>query len=426
MAVNPRNTVGNYVLREVLGTGDFDCRIRKCSHKETNVEFAVKIYSKQVLRESRWMWDQLAEAVQVLRSMPKNEHVVEMVECFETETHLYILMPYVKSLSLYHWCHDPERFVPAVEKKRQIFEQFMRGIAHMHKNHVAHLGVAPDHILYSDSGEVKISFLVACKNVIVKDGVVDKISVTCGTTHTVAPEVLRHQPYDPFAADIWSCGVVLYFLLNNGRYPFDGANTTKHILRDERRPCDPGLPTEAMDLLDRMLDKTPETRITYRDVLAHPWVVKGAAKTMHAEVSWANEAKTQLRIKLPDDPSRTQRDRSALTIQAVWRFVRAKSRGTAVTHVARDASSNSSLAHISAAETSDLQPATALRLAQLKWKQNKKWDPALCGNCGHPPPQRVRPGQPPYPDAGVTKVPLGRASQWSVPFPDASKTQTSW
>jgi serine/threonine protein kinase len=399
------NTVGLYELGAVLGTGDFDCRIRKCKHVITGGEFAVKIYSKEVLSESQWMWDQLAEAVQVMRSLPKYEHVVEMVECFETETHLYILMPYVRSLSLYHWSHQANAASAPMEKKRQIFEQVIRGVHHMHKNRVAHLGIAPDHILLGDS-DVKISFLVACKNVVVRDGIAERITHTCGTTHTVAPEVLRHKPYDPFAADVWSCGVVLFFLLNNGKYPFDGANTTKHILRDERRPCDPSLPAEARDLVDRMLDKNPETRITIKDVLAHSWMLK-ATKALHAEVSWANETKTQLKIKLPT-VSMGEREVAAMIIQGVWRFLRKREPKAAAERVAELDNTFPADATILLSSTpTDDEPSTAIRLAHDKWKNNLKWAPVKCTSCGNPPPQRVRPGLAPYPQAAV-KPALGQ------------------
>ena len=390
--------VGQYELGAVLGTGDFDCRIRKCKHTITGGEFAVKIYSKEVLSEAQWMWDQLAEAVQVMRSMPKNEHVVEMVECFETETHLYILMPYVKSLSLYHWCHRSENTRVPIERKRQIFEQLVRGVAHMHKSRVAHLGIAPDHILLGDT-DVKISFLVACKNVTVsREGQPEKITTTCGTTHTVAPEVLRHQPYDPFAADVWSCGVVLYFLLNNGRYPFDGANTTKHILHDDRRPCTSSVPVEARELIDRMLDNNPDTRITIRDVLGHPWTTR-ATKALRAEISWRDEAKTQLKIKLPNvalDPP----EQAAMIIQSVWRFLKAR-RQPADDAAVKDDFDDPLATRDETAAAQPREPAassTALAQAHQQWKVNNRWAPSACTACGNSAPQRVRAGERPYPD----------------------------
>src|SRR5687768_2439560 len=71
--------VGKYRLGKVLGAGDFDCRIRLCTHVSTGLQYAIKIYDKNVLREYQWMWDQIRDAIQVMRTLPKHEFIVEMV-----------------------------------------------------------------------------------------------------------------------------------------------------------------------------------------------------------------------------------------------------------------------------------------------------------------------------------------------------------
>eukprot|EP00704_Kipferlia_bialata_P015432 g15432.t1 len=43
----------------------------------------------------------------------------------------------------------------------------------------------------------------------------------CGSPHYVAPEIISKKPYDGRKADVWSLGIVLFFMLT-GKRPFEG------------------------------------------------------------------------------------------------------------------------------------------------------------------------------------------------------------
>lgn len=42
----------------------------------------------------------------------------------------------------------------------------------------------------------------------------DKTSTIIGTKDIIAPEIINNQKYD-FAADVWSLGIIFYYLLEN-------------------------------------------------------------------------------------------------------------------------------------------------------------------------------------------------------------------
>ncbi|QCE15030.1 calcium-dependent protein kinase [Vigna unguiculata] len=97
-----------------------------------------------------------------------------------------------------------------------------------------------------------------------------------GSPYYVAPEVLRKH-YGP-ESDVWSAGVILYILLS-GVPPF-WAETEQGIFRqillgrlDFQSEPWPSISDSAKDLIRKMLDRNPKTRLTAHKVLCHPWIV---------------------------------------------------------------------------------------------------------------------------------------------------------
>lgn len=52
---------------------------------------------------------------------------------------------------------------------------------------------------------------------------------TCGTFGYLAPEVVKNDGYDGNLADIWSCGVILFFMLT-GRRPFENEDHDRETM----------------------------------------------------------------------------------------------------------------------------------------------------------------------------------------------------
>ncbi|KAJ6828971.1 putative serine/threonine-protein kinase UCN [Iris pallida] len=110
-----------------------------------------------------------------------------------------------------------------------------------------------------------------------------------GTEEYVAPEIIRGEGHG-FAVDFWALGVLAYEM-TYGRTPFKGA-TRKETFRNvlTRQPEFPGgrrRTTELTDLVARLLDKDPSTRLGCRggaeEVKRHPFF-RGVRWDMLAEV----------------------------------------------------------------------------------------------------------------------------------------------
>ena len=87
----------------------------------------------------------------------------------------------------------------------------------------------------------------------------------------IAPEILKNDPQG-LPNDLWSIGVIMYLMLT-GVYPFSSKNIDHNIINQPIVFLKSGsnLSNEAKDLIYKLLDKSPTTRITASKALKHPW-----------------------------------------------------------------------------------------------------------------------------------------------------------
>lgn len=95
----------------------------------------------------------------------------------------------------------------------------------------------------------------------------------CGSPHYCAPEILAKEDYDPVKADIWSAGVLLYYMLC-GYLPFFEENLSdlysKIIFGELQVPSH--INSEASSLLFSILNTSPQKRPSLEAILHHPWL----------------------------------------------------------------------------------------------------------------------------------------------------------
>ncbi|XP_022722610.1 CBL-interacting protein kinase 21-like isoform X3 [Durio zibethinus] len=128
-----------------------------------------------------------------------------------------------------------------------------------------------ENVLIDAKGNIKISDfgLSALPQHIREDGL---LHTTCGSPNYVAPEILANRGYDGATSDIWSCGVILYVILT-GYLPFDDRNLA--VLYQKIFKGDTQIPkwlsSGARNMIRRILDPNPDTRITMVGIKDDEW-----------------------------------------------------------------------------------------------------------------------------------------------------------
>ncbi|CAN1151023.1 CBL-interacting serine/threonine-protein kinase 1 [Linum perenne] len=241
--------VGKYELGRTLGEGSF-AKVKLARNLESGLPFAVKIIDKhKIIR--------LNLTDSVLASKSK----------------IYMVLEYVSGGELYERIASKGRGVSEADA-RKIFHQLIDGVSYCHSNGVFHRDLKPENVLMDAKGCIKISDfgLSALPRHLGKDGLLHTL---CGSPNYVAPEVLLNKGYDGATCDIWSCGVILYVILT-GFLPFDDRNITalyyKIVKGDVEIPKE--MSSGAGNMIRRILDPNPATRITMSGIKAHEWFIQ--------------------------------------------------------------------------------------------------------------------------------------------------------
>eukprot|EP00927_Polykrikos_kofoidii_P031846 TRINITY_DN27288_c0_g1_i1.p1 TRINITY_DN27288_c0_g1~~TRINITY_DN27288_c0_g1_i1.p1 ORF type:complete len:370 (-),score=21.79 TRINITY_DN27288_c0_g1_i1:579-1688(-) len=222
-----------------------------------------------------------------MRAVNGHEGICSMVDFFEEELHVYIVLEHIVGHSLFDkitQCGSPD-----MRSVASIFGQVVNALAHCHapERSVVHGDVKPENIMLEFGGEETepTTKLIDFGSSYTGPCIAPDMCVGCarnmyGTTAYSAPEARTNGTRSP-ATDVWSAGIVLYVLLV-GSLPSER-------LQAGLSPCE-GLPAEvikhidagARDLIVSLLQVAPERRPTAAQAASHPWVVNAVFQPLRA------------------------------------------------------------------------------------------------------------------------------------------------
>lgn len=205
------STVGKYQLGKTLGEGSSG-KVKLARIKQTGESVAVKVLDKEKIKRQGMG----AHIKQEIQSMKLLDHVnvVKLIDALATQREVFLVCELVGGGELAAEIASKGRMDE--RRARSCFRQIVEGVAHCHSRGVCHRDLKPQNLLLSSSSQtVKISDFGF--SALLEDG--KKLHEACGTPNYIAPEVTLDEGYDGRAADVWSCGVILFVMLA-GELPF--------------------------------------------------------------------------------------------------------------------------------------------------------------------------------------------------------------
>jgi hypothetical protein len=226
------------------------------------------------------------------------QHVLVPLDLFGDSRYLYIIQPFCEGGELFSLLERQRDNQFSENEARFWMRQILLGLGELQRLKICHRDISLENLMIRNQRSLVIDFGM-CIYIPFQDYAIDdeqsrlgrrqqrlllKPQGTCGKWHYMAPEIVANQePFDGFAVDLWAAGVILFIMLL-GYPPWSRAHDADERFRYMSRGYLSALLThwsresntrelsaEVMDLLQKMLYKDPQHRLSLRQVCSHPW-----------------------------------------------------------------------------------------------------------------------------------------------------------
>uniref|UniRef100_A0AAQ5XS89 non-specific serine/threonine protein kinase n=1 Tax=Amphiprion ocellaris TaxID=80972 RepID=A0AAQ5XS89_AMPOC len=254
-----------------LGEGSFSV-CRKCRHKQTGHEYAVKIVSRR--------------EIAALRQCEAHPNIVKLHDVYTDQYHTYLVMELLRGGELLERIKRKKLFGEA--EASQLLQSLVSAVSFMHEAGVVHRDLKPENVLFADEGEDAVLKVIDFGFARLCPAGSAPLQTPCFTLQYAAPELFESAGYDK-ACDLWSVGVILYTMLS-GQVPFQSeqrgmtssyaADIMQKIKEgDFSLDGEPwkGVSEDAKELVKGLLTVDPERRLKLSDLKENSWLQGGAS-----------------------------------------------------------------------------------------------------------------------------------------------------
>lgn len=272
--IHPPPTSNNRCLHDfvpvkVLGQGAYG-KVHLVQDRYTKKLYAQKQLRKPVVNiyEKSVHTSQVKRTIyekQILSNITHHNNIVKLFYALQDDNKFYLILEYIPGGELFHHLTANNSLGNVFKEDDVAFysAQMALGLAHLHKLGIVYRDLKPENCLLNSAGHLVLTDFGLSKDI--GDGGGEGQEETgcksiIGTPEYMAPEILKGESYD-YAVDWWSLGCVIYDMMS-GKPPFTG-NSHKAI-QDKILKNKLKLPyyfsMDAKDLLNKLLNKTPEKR----------------------------------------------------------------------------------------------------------------------------------------------------------------------
>ena len=262
---------------EKIGTGQFST-VFKVKHKKTGNIYAMKAIEKRPESEKKEQKKQIKREIDNLfkcYQWEKNYNTVKLFDYFETDEQYILIMNYCDTtLEKFIDENYPDKKMP-LDKIKLLFLELNQGFKNLYEQNVIHRDIKINNILIEYRLGDKNDYIPRLADFgISRENNTENNPMTASISWLLlsAPEILANGIDYSFESDLWSIGVLLYKIAF-GKYPYVGNGPVEIYMKIMTGPKKFGKSGDKKfdDLIDKLLQKEKEKRITYEEYFNHPF-----------------------------------------------------------------------------------------------------------------------------------------------------------
>jgi serine/threonine protein kinase len=256
--------IGNYIFQERLGDGAF-ASVWLALHELVHIRVAIKIVQRSSITDEDSV-TRLTRELNLLKQM-RHPFIAEFYECLEDDQAHYYVMELAENGTLLKYIVLHGALSEGLS--RHYFSQLISVLEYLHNDiKVCHRDVKAENLMLDRHNNIRVIDFGLSNQFTTSN---PHLNSACGSPPYAPPEMIKGQSYTQ-AADIWSAGILLYSMAT-GSLPFE-ADSLQGLLRKivTQEVVYPGfLSPQLVDLLRKMLTKSPDGRITIAKIKTHDW-----------------------------------------------------------------------------------------------------------------------------------------------------------
>lgn len=213
-------TIGKYKLTRFIGEGGM-ATVYEGVHEKLGTKVAVKILNP-ILSANQQIRERFMNEAKIMAGF-NHPNITKIIDFEETPHYLAIIMELLEG-------HDLNTFVKSNNVRsdneiKSLFKQILSAFQYAHENGVIHRDIKPSNIYVLKDGTVKILDFGIAK-LFGQGNEMTQTGTQMGTPIFMSPEQVKADKSIDHRSDIYSLGVMLYFLIN-GKAPYDATTESQ-------------------------------------------------------------------------------------------------------------------------------------------------------------------------------------------------------